>query len=393
MRWVTAPLTGACENAANTVATDAVFTAGSTTISFTTSNPNLDGIKPGDNYTLLGAGPSGGNLNVQVVSVSYTANTVTVSAAPSTSVNPGTINWQVCTFHELPGAQTGSAAPTSGLWAVGERVYNTNIATGQPILWTCSGSGAPAGGCPGAWIAGPTYGGSSSLGSASQFGSGFIERSTVYGTSSPFFCCNGGYTHEGTTASIANATGALPMMLESTSGTTAGNLAGFDAHNQSAYYTIRNPTVQIPIGFANAADYASGTSARIRVGLAAMSGGGCAPAAIMGSDTPACYLADVRYSNTAGDTTFMCESANGSAVNAVPIPGAAPTASYPIYIAVNPSSSGVTCTVTINGNSYSATSSADVPTAVMGPLFLNASASTTAVHMLAEGVNGTDSSY
>ena len=394
MRWVTAPLTGACANNANTLATDAVFTAGSTTISFTTTNPNQDGIKPGDNYTLVGAGASGANLNVQVVSVSYTANTVTVSVAPSTSVNPGTINWQVCTFHELPGAQTGSAAPTTGTWAVGERVYNTNITTGQPIFWTCSASGIAAGGCPGAWVTGPAYGAfGSGGGSSQQFGSGFIERSTIFGSTSPFFCCNGGYTHEGLTASTVNTSATLPMMLESTSGTTAGSLAGWAAANQSAYYVSRAPTVTVPISFASSSDYASGVSARIVVGLAVMAGGGCTAATLMGSDTPACWFAAVRYSNTAGDSSFMCVSGNGSAVNAVPISGAVPTLSYPIYAAVNPTPTGVTCTVTINGTSYSATSTSDLPGGNMGPFFMNASASTTAVHILAEGVNGTDTTF
>lgn len=35
-----------------------------------------------------------------------------------------------------------AAAPTTGLWEVGERVINTNVASGSPVAWTCAVAGA-----------------------------------------------------------------------------------------------------------------------------------------------------------------------------------------------------------------------------------------------------------
>jgi hypothetical protein len=69
-----------------------------------------------------------------------------------------TIQNQACTFHEFAGAQTGTAAPTTGWWFVNEKVWNTNTASGQPIYWVNTASGNP-----GTWTAGPTYGAVSGL--------------------------------------------------------------------------------------------------------------------------------------------------------------------------------------------------------------------------------------
>lgn len=35
-----------------------------------------------------------------------------------------------------------AAAPTTGSWEVGERVINTNVASGSPVAWTCAVAGA-----------------------------------------------------------------------------------------------------------------------------------------------------------------------------------------------------------------------------------------------------------
>lgn len=47
---------------------------------------------------------------------------------------------------------TGAGAPTTGTWARGDIIENTNISSGAPIMWGCSVAGSP-----GTWIAGPTW--------------------------------------------------------------------------------------------------------------------------------------------------------------------------------------------------------------------------------------------
>ena len=155
LRWVTAPLTGACQVSARAIATDAVITAGNPTISFGpgTTIAKLQ-ILPGDDITLDSVDSSGGKFAAQVASVSYAENTITVSPAPPASASPGHISWLPCTVHELPGAQSAAAPPSSGAWATGERVWNTNIAPGQPTFWACAAGGTP---CR-KWVSGPAYG-------------------------------------------------------------------------------------------------------------------------------------------------------------------------------------------------------------------------------------------
>lgn len=155
VRWVTAPLSGACETAPHLIAEDAVVTAGNPSISFgpDTSVAKL-AILPGDNIT-IGAAGSSVKFSTQIVSVSYTGNTVRVNPPPSSNLNPAHLAWVVCTIHELPGAQSAAAPPTSGAWAAGERVWNTHIAPGQPTFWACASGGTP---CK-QWVSGPAYGG------------------------------------------------------------------------------------------------------------------------------------------------------------------------------------------------------------------------------------------
>jgi hypothetical protein len=154
VRWVTAPLTGACETAPHLIASDASVTAGNPSISFgaDVSVAKL-GILPGDNIT-IGAAGAPGIFATQVASVSYADNTLTVNPAPPSSANPAQLAWVVCTIHELPGAQSAAAPPKSGVWATGERVWNTNIAPGQPTFWACAQGGTP---CR-QWVSGPAYG-------------------------------------------------------------------------------------------------------------------------------------------------------------------------------------------------------------------------------------------
>jgi hypothetical protein len=159
LRWVTAPLIGACQTVPRAIATDAVITAGNPTISFGpgTTITKLQ-ILPGDNISLDmnmgGADASGGKFATRIASVSYADNAITVSPAPPASASSAHISWLPCTVHELPGAQSAAAPPSSGTWATGERVWNTNIAPGQATFWACAAGGTP---CR-KWVSGPAYG-------------------------------------------------------------------------------------------------------------------------------------------------------------------------------------------------------------------------------------------
>jgi hypothetical protein len=154
VRWVTAPLTGACETAAHPIAADAQVAAGNPSISFGpgTSVNKLE-ILPGDNITIGSAG-SADKFPTQVAAVSFAGNTITVNPAPPASLRPAQLAWLACTVHELPGAQSAAAPPKNGVWATGERVWNATIAPGQPTFWACAAGGTP---CH-QWISGPAYG-------------------------------------------------------------------------------------------------------------------------------------------------------------------------------------------------------------------------------------------
>jgi hypothetical protein len=257
------------------------------------------------------------------------------------------------------------------------------------------------GGGPGSYLfSGPGFGGCTGTactftGGYPTFGAGFIEHSTMTGTSAPYFSGGViGYTHQGTSVTATNATSALPAMLESTSIATANDLAGWAAVNQGVYYIARAPVVTIPIGFASSADYGATNSQRILAGVAYMAGGGCTTATLMASDAPTCDFAAVRYSNAASDSTFMCVVDNAGTVTTAAITGAVPTASYPIYINVAPTTTSTVCTVTINGTAYSATVTAtQVGLPTMGAFFLNQAQTSTAVHILGQGVDGHDATF
>jgi hypothetical protein len=154
IRWVTAPLTGACQTAAHSIAADAQVTAGNPTVSFGpgTTVTKLQ-ILPGDNIAIAASGWQD-KFPTQVASVSYAGNTITVNPAPPSSSSSAQLTWVACTVHELPGAQSAAAPPRSGTWATGERVWNTKIAPGEPIFWACAQGGTP---CK-EWVSGPAYG-------------------------------------------------------------------------------------------------------------------------------------------------------------------------------------------------------------------------------------------
>ena len=134
-----------------TLTTNAVVTAGSPTVTWTTMTPPL----VNDNLILVGAGVGGVNLNVIVTAVDWNGLNMTVSPTPSTSVNPATISFQTPIVQEIGmDATRMSAAPTSGTWYTGNIVWNSAPVANGILLWICTASGTP-----GTWT--PVYGPSS----------------------------------------------------------------------------------------------------------------------------------------------------------------------------------------------------------------------------------------
>lgn len=79
-----------------------------------------------------------------------TANTYGRSAAVGESLNIPGYFLGVGSSARFRG--TGTAPPTTGVWARGDEIENINIASGQPTKWGCSVAGTP-----GTWIAGPLW--------------------------------------------------------------------------------------------------------------------------------------------------------------------------------------------------------------------------------------------
>jgi hypothetical protein len=262
-----------------------------------------------------------------------------------------------------------TTSPTvSGLTATGTtslatlNVSGSSTLTNVTINGTCSGSGCPT-----------------------IVGSGKIEELSV-GASSAFSGI-GSLSNSGASVSVVTtSSAATPILLQSTSSTTAGSTAGFAG--QGRYIWTHQPVLTWGFLLPNAADYASGTSARINLGLLNVTySGSCSSfSAAVGTDTPfgsfGCTGAMIQYSNTRSDSAYQCIVGNGTTQTTTPITGATPSTSYTTAsIAINASS--VVCTV----GSYSATVTTNLPSqSYMYTVFENLTASTTATHLSMYGL-------
>jgi hypothetical protein len=141
------PASGKGRFDAATLSTAAVVTSGSATVGLPVDPSTLDLVQ-GDAITLVGAGAAAANYDASVTAIDYVNKTLTVSPAPSTSVNPATLKWAVPISREFGfDATRRTAAPGSGQWFKGEVVWNSVPAAGSPMGWICTVAGTP-----GTWV-------------------------------------------------------------------------------------------------------------------------------------------------------------------------------------------------------------------------------------------------
>jgi hypothetical protein len=380
---------GRCQGAAANLTTNATIN-GTTTVSI----PSISTlwIQPGDNITIVNGMGGSTSLDTQVSSVNYTANTMVVANAPSASASGVTLQNQACTFHEFAGAQTGTAAPSTGWWFANEKVWNTNTASGQPIYWVCTASGNP-----GTWVAGPSYGAvglsltangaavtpssnvvnvapgtgisvttagnnitvtNTGANTYSPF-NGLVESLMVYAISGALGGVMGYSSNSGSFSTWSIVSGNLPLQANAvTASATSGHQTGWIG--VSGYSPAKYPMIQGGVAYSASTDYTTGN--RIWLGLSS-----CTATTLTGSANPNCHVAAIRYDTSASDSTYMCYAATtSSAYTATAITGATPATAFTTW-SVTVNASGVTCTV----GSNSVTVATNTPTATLSSFMLN----------------------
>jgi hypothetical protein len=275
---------------------------------------------------------------------------------------------------------------------VGDQAYNTNsgalpigpaINNGSAWNSLVSGSGGVASinGSGGAFI----FHGSGvncvsttcTFGAGPSLFNGLVETAMAASTSFTALGDSFALAASGSSSNLP-ATLSHPNMYQATSGSTSGNVAGWNG--LQIYYSGRNPNVTWGMVAPNVADNAS---VRQWLGLYSTSGS-CTAAVMAASDTPACSFVAIRYSTVAGDTTYQCVSGNGSSTTVVPIAGSTPGTNF-TTMNINVGASNAVCTV----GTSSATVSSTLPSAVsLGDIFYNVTQSAAAVHLAVNGVLG-----
>lgn len=236
----------------------------------------------------------------------------------------------------------------------------------------------------------PANGGSGATTCALPFGGpaltcyGVIENYLATGSTASFF--NGIYnsstiaecgSHGTDVATAASAT--LAQSMKFVSGGGANDCAGYSIANR--YWSTRL-AAQGLWAYTAAADYganssclwwgwSSGTQAQV-------SSGGATPNYVMVAISY-CQATDVSG-------YFQCVSGNAGSVTRTPIGTAAPSTNPVIAQIVNNGVSGVTCSVTYNGNTYTATNATAVSTsAAMTWIEGNVASGSTAVNLFVVG--------
>jgi hypothetical protein len=151
-----------------------------------------------------------------------------------------------------------------------------------------------------------------------------------------------------------------------TSGAASGDCGGFSG--TAGFVAASYPTETFVFEYTTASDYAN---ARGWWGMYGLGTGSCAFTSMTGSDTPACPIAAIRYSTSAGDSDFMCVASTGSAQATASL-GLAPAAGVTWLSTVTVNAAGVTCTMQQQGGTlYSATVPTDAPAGHMATIMAN----------------------
>lgn len=98
---------------------------------------------------IVPSGTAYSKLSVQCnhMSGAYAESTARYRIPPLGNVSPNPLAFRGGTTIRPDGRVTASSAPASGTWAVGDRVFNSVPAVGQPKSWVCTVAGAP-----GTWV-------------------------------------------------------------------------------------------------------------------------------------------------------------------------------------------------------------------------------------------------
>lgn len=100
----------------------------------------------GDYIVVVGGGAAGVDLSTNITAVNYSTNVITLAnAIANTGTNVSrTIRMQGSVLRDI-GGNWASAAPSSGSWLVGEKVWNTVPAGGGAtyVGWVCTTAGSP----------------------------------------------------------------------------------------------------------------------------------------------------------------------------------------------------------------------------------------------------------
>jgi hypothetical protein len=185
------------------------------------------------------------------------------------------------------------------------------------------------------------------------------------------------------TVTLVGAGSAVPSLAKSTAGGSANEAAGWYSAQGGNYWPSHDPVMNFQFQLPASADYASGTSLRIGMGLTSCNFSGGNWTTMIGSDAPTgCQYAFIRYSNNANDAEYQLVTSNGSASNVVAFSSSA-TPSTSLCVATITITAGTNVAATINcGTAYTATSTSDLPSGVaMAPMYWNVETSTTATHL------------
>lgn len=102
---------------------------------------------PGIAVDVAGAGAAGGTLSAVIKSVDYDTLVVTLDTNASTTVSGAAVTVGAAVLAVVDMVFYGTAAPSTGTWALGDKVIHTAPSAAGNIGWVCTASGTP-----GTWV-------------------------------------------------------------------------------------------------------------------------------------------------------------------------------------------------------------------------------------------------